>query len=265
MENSTTTSLMNFVTTNNTDKKSQNKKLFIGGLPSNSTSEGIKSLLSKKVETLDVVLKLRTNNKKCLGHGIVTTTEQGALKLLSIGQFDYGGRIIKITPFRGGKDLVKFRKELTRRRFFIKNLPEDVKVEDISGHFSRYGPIESCYLRGEPSIDLKIAVLIYKEKRSALMAYQDYRFGKLNFEKILRRYLHESIWMEFRFSDFQNSRKRRNSEETSGSSTEDRTIVSYRQIESFSKKPGHSGFVYSRGNSKNYVLRPRKFIRMGRC
>lgn len=251
-------------TKSNTKTRNQ-YKLFVGGLPAETTSEDLKSFLSEKAEVFEVVLKLRTNKKKCLGHGVVTTSKEGAEKLLAVAQFEYGNRIVKLAPYREGSELTEFRKELTRRRIFIKNLPEDTNIDFISSHFISYGLIESCYLRGEPSTDLKIAVMIFKNKFSALRVYQDYRFGILNFQEILRRNLENSIYVGFRFSELRDLAHRDSVEGDRMSGVSGRSVLSHRIIEFFSKKPGTLGFDYTTGNSRNYVFRYCDLDRRNKC
>lgn len=229
-------------------------KLFIGGLPPNTIAEDIKSILSKKTQIFEIVLKLRANSNKCIGHGYVTTSKEGAEKLLAIESFDYDKRKVKIAPYRDGSRLKKYRKELSRRRIFIKNLPVGVKVEQISGYFKRYGPIESCYLRGEPRSHLRIAVLIFNKKISALKVQEDYRFQELNFEEILGVDLSKPVYVGFQFFMPQKQIGVENHQEGFESNESSRSTLDHRFVEMFSRKPGQMGFDYTTDNLENYVF-----------
>lgn len=185
-------------------KTTKTSKIFLGGLPQDSNVEELQEMLSKlTASSFNIEIKCRKNRKKCLGSGVIRTGEAEAKKLIEKGSLLYKGRKVKILPYREGKELLKFREQLQRRRIFVKNMPEDVRVETITRYFLRYGPLESVYLRGEPSSNLKIAVVIFVEKHSARKTYQDFRFGRINFKKILNsKKMKKKIQVAFCFSDF---------------------------------------------------------------
>lgn len=239
------------------------KKIFLGGLPSNSKVEEISALLSSYAEILKIDFKHRTNKTKCLGHGILSTPEKGAKVLLKLGSFDYKGRTISLTPHLEGEELVKFREELTKRRFFIKNLPEDTVIENLIRYFGKYGEIETCYLRGEPSSSLKICVVIFKNKIPTLKAYEKYRFGEINFlkllkkKKILKKIYVARYFSEFKMNDTDTLHKNKNNCERQNHRRRS-SFLSY-----YNKKPGKIGYDYRTGNSLNYALITQSNIYLG--
>lgn len=182
-------------------KEEELPKFFIGGLPANSCKKELLELLSPIAKIIEIEFRLRPNKKKCLGHGLITTTEEGANNLKKLRFFKYKGRKIFLSPHLRGKELIKFQQELTRRRLFFKNLPKDTDSEKFEHHFKKYGEIETFYTRGEPNSEMKIGVLIYIEKSSALKAYEAYRFGNIDFKKILGREWNKEILAAYKFKE----------------------------------------------------------------
>lgn len=227
------------------------QKLFVGGLPPDSKAEDIKSILSTRTQIYEVVLKRRPKNDKCIGHGYIVTSKKGAEDLLRLQSFKYRKRKVKIAPYQDGNKLEQFRKEVSRRRVFIKNLPNDIKADQISEYFKEYGEIESCYMRGEPKSNLKIAVLIFKQKISALKVYEDYRFGELDFEEILKRKMEKNVYVGFRFFIVRASPNMENNQKGLESSEEmSRGVLSQEAMELLLKKPGQIGFDYVTDNPR---------------
>lgn len=247
-------------------------KIFLGGLPQNSTVEDIREGLSGLIpsESFEVEINYRKNKQKCLGSGVILTGQSQAEKLLKKGSISYKGRMVKILPYREGKELLKFREELSRRRVFVKNLPEDVRVQPIARYFRRYGRLESTYLRGEPSSNLKIAVVIFVERSSARLAYEDFRFGKIDFCKILNSKIFEKdIEMAFNFSDFKYKKEKRypRRKKNMKKKFEKKSLMKALKVKSIPipksreqkilsiSRPGTDGFCYSTDNKREYQLR----------
>lgn len=250
-------------------KHSHQMKLFLGGLPTESKLEDLEQIISRFAEVSKIELKMRANNKKCLGYGLITASTTQAKKLISLGQIDYRNRKVKITPYREGNELKSFRKELGKRRLFIKNIPKNANSRAISRYFTRYGAVESCYLRGEPSSDLKIAVLIFKNKASALSVYKDFRFGLIDFNRILSsNNLKEKVMMGFQFSDFNDQRKKKGGNSNYHGYSTAQSTPKFKENnkgaygfwkKKFSKiladcRPGDKGFDYSSNRQRQYVF-----------
>lgn len=234
-------------------------KIFLGGLPATSEYESLKKAIEKYAEVLDIEFKTRKNSQKCLGHAVVTLKNNTSEVLKNLSHFIYQERRVKITPFFTGKKLKKFRKRLRKKRLYLKNLPPNANLALLKKFFEENcGKIESFYLRGEPSTTLKIGVVIFLEKGSALMAYQKFRFGEIDFEKILGLNLKKKMSLGFGFKEFKKSKNDNNGSEHTSDDMK-RQMLTETEKNVTSVVPGRRGFRYERKQRASYVIN----VRMG--
>lgn len=148
-------------------------EIFIGGLPNNTDDESLSELLSRYTKINELNVKRRNNKKtkKCLGYAIAKVDQSKAHKLIEVAYLNYKDRRISLTKNLKGKELEDFQKKFAKRRLFIKDLPKDTEPEFLQKTFSRFGPLDSFYIRGQPGTDLKLGVVIFKERKSALSAF----------------------------------------------------------------------------------------------
>lgn len=148
-------------------------EVFIGGLPNNTADEDLLELLSKHAEIAELKVKRRNNkkNKKCLGYAIARVKQDQAQNLIQLRYVTYNNRRISLTKNLQGKELEEFQRRFAKRRLFIKDLPENTEADFLKKTFSKFGPLDSFYVRGQPGTELKLGVVIFKEKKSALAAF----------------------------------------------------------------------------------------------
>ena len=161
-------------------KKHQNRseaaiKLFIGGLPKDSTEAELYEILRQHATIINIELKRRKNKRsqKCLGHGILTTDLQGSHSLLQLRKFVYRGRIVAISPYLTGDDLETYKRTFSQRRLFVKGVPLRYSERNLRDVFKGYGALETCYFRQEPESPDRLGVVIFKEASSATRAFND--------------------------------------------------------------------------------------------
>lgn len=148
-------------------------EVFIGGLPNDTVDADLLNLLSKHAKIVELNVKRRNNkkNKKCLGYAISKIEEKEAQNLIQLRYITYNNRRISLTKNLKGKELEEFQKRFAKRRLFIKDLPENTKPEFLKRTFSKFGALDSFYVRGQPGTKLKLGVVIFKERKSALAAF----------------------------------------------------------------------------------------------
>lgn len=250
---STTLEASNLTCQNATTSTLATTKIFLGGLPSSSKFDTLKEVIEKYAEVLSIEFKTRKNSQKCLGHAVVTLKNNASDVLKNLNHFVYQERKVKITPYFTGKKLKKFRRRLRKKRIYLKNLPEKVTLDHLKGFFEIHcGKIESFYLRGEPSNKLKIGVMIFLEKGSALKAYQMYRFGEIDFEQILKLKLKKQMGLGFGFKEFKSKGGEISREEGSGCS---KRRMLKEMLKSVSLvRPGRRGYKYKGDEKSSYVI-----------
>ena len=150
-------------------------KLFIGGLPKDSSEAEIYEILQRYAAIYNIELKRRKNkgNQKCLGHGILTTDLQGSKTLVERKYFIYKERTIVVSPYFTGEDLKAYQETFSLRRLFVRGVPYNYKDWDLRRTFTEYGALETCYFRQEPETTERIAVVIYKQAAAAERALEN--------------------------------------------------------------------------------------------
>lgn len=162
-------------------KHTKTVSLFIGGLPQETNELELIYLLSQHFTVLKLELNKRKKGSKCLGHGTLIIPLSEERMALQTDHITYKQRKVKIMRNMKGEELRKFQKEFGMRRLYLKNLSPDIKADELNDIFSRFGDIESCYIRGEPLSETKIGIVIFTEKESARVAYCKFRYGSLRF------------------------------------------------------------------------------------
>lgn len=148
-------------------------EIFIGGLPNNTKDEELRSVLSKYAEVKELKVKRRNNKSKnkCLGYAIAKVGQNQVQQLINLRYLTYKNRKISLTKNLKGKELEDFQKKFAKRRLFIKDLPKDAEAKFLETTFSKFGHLDSFYIRGQPGTELKLGVVIFQEKKSALAAF----------------------------------------------------------------------------------------------
>ena len=158
-------------------------KLFIGGLPKDSSEPELYKILTQHAAILNIELKRRKNKRtnKCLGHGIITTDLHGSQLLLGLKHFEYKGRTVAVSPYLTGDDLRAHQSNFGTRRLFVRGVPTHFKERDLRHTFRTYGALESCYFRKEPGTESKVAVVIFDRPSAAKSAVEDLQLLKKRF------------------------------------------------------------------------------------
>ena len=122
------------------------RKIFIGCLPSDTDSEEISKYFSKYCTIINLEVKIRKNGV-CAGFGhLVCEASPGELSVLLSNTHTYRGRNLEVREYLSEEELNKISDNLRRRRIHVSNLPEDIQDEDLSEMFKQFGPIDKAYV-----------------------------------------------------------------------------------------------------------------------
>lgn len=164
----------------NNPNRTNTLKIFLGGLPTESSEEHIVKILKVEfgIDVLDIFIKRRKNRSKCLGHGTLRISKCQSSGLLRAGYFTYKDRSVRVEPCLEGKDLILRREALKQRRIFLRNLSSETTQQLLKWLMVKYGNVESCYLRGEPGTKLLVGVVIFSTQAEAKRVIEELRQHK---------------------------------------------------------------------------------------
>lgn len=190
-------------TNSSTNSPTDLVEIFIGGLPNGTKDEELLALLTKHTEIEELNVKRRNNKKtkKCLGYGIAVVKPENSEKLINLRYLNYNNRRISLTKNLKGEELKEFQKKFTKRRLFIKDLPTYTDDLFLVKTFSKFGELDSYYIRGQPGSELKLGVIIFKEKKSALAAFH------FSMNKMIQEISHLNVKVEFDYNEIRDNKK----------------------------------------------------------
>lgn len=137
-------------------------QLFIGGMSSNTDLLALQNYL-KAITTphsgLYISIVKRLKRKTFSGYGTIKNiSQEDANKLLSIGNFKFGGCWYGVKPFLKKKSAINsLRNERTAKKIYIKGITSNISEADLENYFSRFGEVlhvqigkhqESGYYKG---------------------------------------------------------------------------------------------------------------------
>ncbi|XP_022717211.1 UBP1-associated protein 2C-like [Durio zibethinus] len=126
------------------DQDPSQRKLFIRGLGSDTTTDGLHSLFSLYGELEEAVVILDKATGKSKGYGFVTFKHvDGALLALKEPSKKIDGRVTVTQLAAAGNsgantNLV----DIHMRKIYVANVPYDMPADKLLGHFAQYGEIE---------------------------------------------------------------------------------------------------------------------------
>ena len=128
--------------TNSSTKPKQ--KFYLGSLPGNAKKGIIRTHFSKYGLVSEVNLVKHKKTKKCSGFGFITMSPYEGSGLFS-SKHKIMGRIIKLEQYLSGNKLKTHTTANHKRRLFVTNLNLQVRDENLTNFFSKFGELESAY------------------------------------------------------------------------------------------------------------------------
>ena len=143
------------------------KTLFLGGIPLDITNEELFEYFSQYGSILRVAVSKKSPEETInMGYGYLETVDMRSLQ--KIRQKDFymiNNRKVEVKPyFRKGKQKSEILADVQNRRIYINNLPDSWKDSDLRNFFSKFGPLENCYMLKDSQKKKNIddAYLLYK-------------------------------------------------------------------------------------------------------
>jgi len=121
----------------------QHRKLFVGGLNFDTTSEGLKSYFSKFGDVTDCIVMHDPKTKKSRGFGFITFSKVYMVdEVMSTRPHKVDGRTV--TPKRAvsKEDSEKPGAHATVKKIFVGGIKEDTESSHLKEYFSKFGEIE---------------------------------------------------------------------------------------------------------------------------
>lgn len=124
----------------------KSSKLFVGCLPSQTSSQELKNYFSKFVMVESVKVKYRKNGI-CCGYGyLFVQAFKPEISFLCSEQFHFGGRKVEIRPFFAKNKYLSIHKGEQDKKLFVANLPPSITGPVLSELFSHFGKVQNAYL-----------------------------------------------------------------------------------------------------------------------
>lgn len=133
-------------TKSNNNGTNEGYKVFLGGLDTSIDEELIYNTLSgyKSINHIEIPRKAKTGAS--LGIGVLhLNSETEYQKLIEFGSFRIGGRLVKAHEYLKGNKLAQHKKNLERRRIYIKDIPQSVDDELLKRKLSEFGCVLEAY------------------------------------------------------------------------------------------------------------------------
>lgn len=224
------------------DPISKTLEIFVGGLPSHTTSHLLKKYFSqygslKKSQPQ----KWKSGAKKCRGFAIIQCEDLTTYKRILANGHEFEGRIIECKPCLGKKDLAIYNKNLADRKVFINNVPKFAKSEDLKDIFSEVGEVEMAYVvqKSNGRGNKGIGFVTFTNKRDSEKAIKIGKFKFKGTEIVCARYESKNFEEKKKanpgfFNNTKNNKKFH--EECKSPSKKHKKLVKFEREEEFIKK-----------------------------
>lgn len=128
-------------------KNSNNHKIFLVGLSAEFNKAEILSHFAYMYKSSKFNLEMSSKkNGRNQGWAVLSVNKKATKdKILSKHSFHLNERKFFAKIYLKGKKLKNYKKELKRRRLFLKGLPENITKQELYDFFSRFGAVEDTY------------------------------------------------------------------------------------------------------------------------
>ena len=133
-------------------------KIFVGGIPSTSTTEDLIKYFQAFGEVLGIELKTKRKNVNVnLGYGTITVQKSTADKILDSNFHYINGRKIECQRFvLSNKSRSKLINDKKIKTLYISEPPESMNEKNLRTFFEKFGEIENCYILPERRVLLPV-------------------------------------------------------------------------------------------------------------
>ena len=189
-------------------------KIFVGGIPSTSTTEDLIKYFQAFGEVLGIELKTKRKNVNVnLGYGTITVQKSTADKILDSNFHYINGRKIECQRFvLSNKSRSKLINDKKIKTLYISEPPESMNDNNLRAFFEKFGEIENCYILPERRVPLppepksadgedekeegslgvtkfdvlrKKALILFRTSEGAREAYEKSRQGEVVFDGVV--------------------------------------------------------------------------------
>jgi RNA recognition motif-containing protein len=125
-------------------------KVFVGNVPFLCDNNEFKECFKNIAGFVDAEIVNRHNSEYSRGFGFVTLkTIDDATKLLSRNDIILKDRTLRFTSYNLN-DKNKNNQKINKNYLFIKNVPKDIKKDNIVNFFKEYGDVGICFMSSNP-------------------------------------------------------------------------------------------------------------------
>lgn len=164
-------------------------KLFVGCLPSLTSSEELEEYFARLIRVKKVKIKYRKNGI-CCGFGyIFVQGSSSEISLLCSQELTFSGRKIEVRPFYSKNKYIGFKLSQQSKKVFVANLPSSTTGKTLNRLFSKFGPIQNAYLGNFDEIELQNSLeetardIGFDHKKYKENGSQFQRFGFIIFQE----------------------------------------------------------------------------------
>lgn len=144
--------------------------IFVGSIPSNLSSEDLRSYFSQFGEIKSLKYKKKPGRLSNNVAILKVKTQRTFDLIFRSTPLVLNGTRLKIREMLKGKDLAEAEEEISLRRVYIKNIPFGVEDDVLTSLFKSFGEVELCYVckdKRKPGASTDYAFVTFKDADSA--------------------------------------------------------------------------------------------------
>lgn len=148
--------------------KRKQYKIFVGGLPSDTSEEGLLYYFQQFGRIINCsTKKWNSDSQKCKGFALLTVDERSVYDRIIRGPHFWNGRAIECKKAIIDKEtLIKHNQKIVSQKIFITGLPLSATDKDIHDYFKPFGPIEMAYVVKKTTKKYRIGYVCFKKASS---------------------------------------------------------------------------------------------------
>lgn len=156
-----------------TRRQDEKYKIFVGGLPSDSTDSQLKSYFMCFGNIITCkTRKWKSDPSKCKGFALVIVSDRPTYDAILAAKHYWNGRSIECKKaISSKKALLQHNQQIIAQKVFVTGLNQEVTDNELHKYFSRFGPVDMAYVVQKSRKPNRIGFVSFKsltDKRAAL-------------------------------------------------------------------------------------------------
>lgn len=146
--------------------------IYVGSLPPNTTAKALLAYFDNLVRVIELK-RIKNKGKKSPGYATLKVRTKQEFDLILTREHYIKGHKLAVKAYLTPKERLKLEKNCLKRRVYIKNLPNNASVDELTSLFSQFGKVDSVIIKQKEYQRVPYGFVTFLSQKSAELSLEE--------------------------------------------------------------------------------------------